>query len=1194
MFFKRLELQGFKSFVDKTVLEFGSGITAIVGPNGSGKSNISDAIRWVLGEQSPKTLRGGRMEDIIFAGTENRRPVGFAEVSIVMDNSDGAFNVDYEEVKVTRRLFRSGDSEYLINGAQCRLKDIYMLFADTGIGKEGYSIIGQGKVDEILSSKSDERRGIFEEASGIMKYRMRKQESERKLAATEQNLLRINDIISELELQVSALTRQAATAKQYLTLKYELRDIEVGVLTDGIMKATEKLADIKKNSEIIQKQIDDDSAALEKIKLDNQTQTEYSHVLDEKRAEVQERSFELEKTIERINSNIAINNQKIAAIEENCKRIEGEIKLKEGKHLEQQNIIGQIDTQSEEAIKSRGQVETEIVAAEEKFSKIINLLSTDSAAAGEIRDSIMEKKLAFTQRQSAITALTSQNESLKQRLALLNEELDNCIKNNQETLAEADKASSAYKACNDELTAEGAILADAVENVLRIKDENEANSVKISSVRSSIQANDARLNLLKEMEESFEGYAKSVKEILTLCRENKSFGKGIYGAVAQILNVPADYELAIETALGNTYQDIVTETEEDAKQAIDYLKRMKLGRATFLPLTAVNRKQFEREIVTKLQLTDGFVGVAAELVEYDPKFEIIAFSLLGKIAVFENIDTAIEASKRFKYSFMCVTLDGDVIRTSGAITGGSSEKIKRSGTLTRTREIPVLQKKLVELKAEVDKLSALIEKGKSELEDAENKRTAAFDKVHKLEISVAELKSAMERAAERKASVEERIKQIQGDISQCDSEIKTNSDAVVSFGEESETLKAEVSAAENELTAYEEKAKTGIQIRDTMQNEITTLKICLSDLNNKIERLADDKKRILEEIEKESELSDFMQVQLDEGAANVAEIKRENVEYSEKADTAKAEKKVSDDEYSKLTTEKKAVDESLSGMITQIADISGAIGMLREEMGRLDIRRTRAEHESESSKNRLWEEYELTYTKALEITGGKTPENLEECRKRISELRGGIKRLGNVNVDAIEELESTTERCTFLTEQRKDMEETRTKLLKVISELTKVMQDQFKEQFEIIRENFMIVFNELFGGGKADITLSDENDVLESGIEIVAQPPGKKLQNMMLLSGGERALTAIALLFGILRMRPTPFCMLDEIESALDDANVYRFANYTKAVSESTQLILISHRKGTMESADALYGVTMEEKGVSRVVALKVSEDKKK
>lgn len=1193
MFFKRLELQGFKSFVDKTVLEFGSGITAIVGPNGSGKSNISDAIRWVLGEQSPKTLRGGRMEDIIFAGTENRRPVGFAEVSIVMDNADGAFNVDYEEVKVTRRLFRSGDSEYLINGSQCRLKDIYMLFADTGIGKEGYSIIGQGKVDEILSSKSDERRGIFEEASGIMKYRMRKQESERKLASTEQNLLRINDIISELELQVTALTRQAATAKQYLTLKYELRDIEVGVLVDTVMKATDKLAEIKKNSDIIQKQIEDDSAALEKIKSDNQSQTEYSHVLDEKRTAVQQKIIELEKTIERINASIAVNNQKIAAIEENCKRLEGEIKLKEGKHLEQKNIIAQIDEQSDEAEKLRVSVQEDIVVAEEKFNKIIALLSTDSAAAGNLRDSIMEKKLAFTQRQSAVTALTSQNESLNQRLNILTDELENCIKNNQETLAEADKASSAYKECNDELSAEGTILADAVENVLRIQAANESNVSKISSVRSSIQANEARLNLLKEMEESFEGYAKSVKEILTLCRENKSFGKGIYGAVAQILNVPADYELAIETALGNTYQDIVTESEDDAKQAIDYLKKNKLGRATFLPLTAVNRKQFERETITKLQLTDGYIGVAAELVECEPKFENIAFSLLGKIAVFENIDTAIEASKRFKYSFMCVTLDGDVIRTSGAITGGSSEKIKRSGTLTRTREIPVLQAKIVDLRKDVEKLSKLIENGKTELSAAEAARSAAFEKVHKLEITASELKSAMERAAERKASVEARIAQLQGDADRCQSEISANNAAITSFNEECETLKAEVAVAENNLADYEEKAKTGIQIRDTMQNEITTLKLRLSDLNNKIERYADDKKRILEDIEKENELSDFMQVQLDESASNVEEIKRENAEYNEKADVAKADKKVSDEEYAKLTAEKKAVDDSLSGMITQITDISGAIGVLREEMGRLDIRRTRAEHESESGKNRLWEEYELTYTKALELTGGKTPENLEECRKRISELRGGIKRLGNVNVDAIEELESTTERCTFLTEQRKDMEETRGKLLKVIAELTKVMQDQFKEQFELIRENFKIVFSELFGGGKADITLADEGDVLESGIEIVAQPPGKKLQNMMLLSGGERALTAIALLFGILRMRPTPFCMLDEIESALDDANVYRFANYTKAVSESTQLILISHRKGTMESADALYGVTMEEKGVSRVVALKVSEDKK-
>lgn len=1188
MYFRRLEMQGFKSFAEKTVLEFGDGITAVVGPNGSGKSNISDAIRWVLGEQSPKSLRGGKMEDVIFSGTENRKPQSFAEVSIVMDNTDNTLNIDYETVKITRRLYRSGDSEYLINGKQARLKDINLLFADTGIGKEGYSIIGQGKVDEILSSKSEDRRGIFEEASGIMKYRIRKLESERKLAQSEQNLVRIDDIIKELEMQLSTLKRQAATAEQYLKFKLELRDIEVGVLTDGINDAEERLTEIKKNYDALTLEIEDYEAKANKVKEANEDKTKLSEKLENDYNVAKEEAFEAERYCGELNSKIALNIQKIESEKNDAARMQNENINKAKLNQELKEQLKQLNESSVILKKEVSEFTQELDKEQRKLDIVIAAISGGSQDAQKKNTELVDARLTFTKLQTNISFLEKQIEIYNQKIAEITDKIS-------KGSAEKDDAKSAFDVLKSEFDQKGSAI-DALNIKLtaasKTKSDLEAlieqKTVKQGDLKTAIDSADAQLKLLKEMEENFEGYAKSVKEILTLCKENPKFGSGIHGAVAQVITASKDDELAIETALGNTFQDIITEDEYAAKEAIEYLKENKLGRATFLPLTAVSPKTMASEDVKKLKNVDGYVGIAANLVEYKSKYEVVVQSLLGKVAVFEDIDSAIYAAKMFKYQFMCVTRDGDILRTSGAITGGSPEKGKRGGALSRTREIPELNALIEKGLAKYEKTTKEIESLKEQLRQESEEISKLTTEIRSEEIALTKLAGDLKACETNLNILLERDNELLKE-QKAENDKILNSEAEIIYDKESlKALEEKINTLTGELSGLEESAKELDTEKERRQDALTTLKLRLSESKGKLQRVLDDSERIDSELKSGAELSEKFEELSKKAKENIENLTKENETLAKELEEKKQLSIKLSEKCNKLYESKKENDEGMKQSFAEITIISETIVKLRENASHLDVKRMRLEHDLDYNKTRLWEEYELTFTKALEITGGAKPENLDECKKRITELRNSIKRLGTVNVAAIEELKQTEERYNFLSEQRKDIEDSRVKLTKVISELESVMQKQFKEQFKIIRENFQVVFTELFSGGKADIVLSDESNVLECGIEINAQPPGKKLQNMLLLSGGERALTAIALLFAILRMRPTPFCMLDEIESALDDANVYRFANYTKNLSEKTQLILITHRKGTMESADSLYGVTMEEKGVSKVLSVRV------
>lgn len=1191
MYLKRLEMQGFKSFVDKTVLDFNKGITAVVGPNGSGKSNISDAVKWVLGEQSPKTLRGSRMEDVIFAGTESRKPVGMAEVSLIMDNEDRVLNIDFSEVKITRRLYRSGDSEYLINNAQCRLKDIHLLFADTGIGKDGYSLIGQGRVDEILNNKSDDRRGIFEDASGIMKYRMRKIESERKLNLTEQNLLRVNDIVNELEHQIKPLEKQAETAKKYLEYKYALRDIEVNVLVDGIDFAEERLQKINKDIEVLVADKEDAEAQLEDIKKENADKTEKAKILSDMLGATREKIYNAEKKIEKLKSEIEINKEKIKAAEDNKKRL---ILEKE----QQKQKSGVYDIRINE-MKQEIEILQESIVEHQKNTEIIQndyneLLKQNEEIKNEVAAAsnyILEVKLKQAKAQSSIESYNKQIELITDRKTGIDQELAVLESNSEIAVSEIVAAEKE----RDDTAAKFEDVKQVYKNkseALETAKQNESKAVqKGAKISARLQSDAARLKAIKEMEDDYEGYAFSVKKVLSLCKSNSDFGKGICGAVAQIIRVSAEYEVAIEVALAQSYQNIVTETEEDAKKAIEYLKKGRFGRATFLPLTAVNGRRFEKETVDILEAAVGYLGIASDIVDFDDKYKKAVDSLLGRVAVFDNLDNALRCASKNKYAFMCVTLEGDILRTSGAITGGSQEKGKSSaGTLSRTREIPALEKSVSINQKLLKETNDSIDNYRASVKTLESEREKLSGEVRFLEVNLSQWSAKCIAMHEKQAGETARRGKLVEELKlQVNSMLAARRGIDEAVAEQSK-LEEEIIKAEENLKLCEVKKDHAEKLLDEANQNLIRQKVKEADLKAAVTKSIEEKARFEEALFEGAEHIEYYDSQVLDCDNIINQVNADNEECLNNIAVLDKSKEEEQENLSKYDEMKVELDEALGGMLDKITLINENITLYSDGLNKAEIKKVREESEINSNKNRLWEEYELVYSAAKEIIGNKRVENYPEASKKIKELKAQIKALGHVNVNAVEEYDTTKERYTFMSAQKKDMDEAKAKLQKVISELNSVMRQQFMQQFKLIRENFKDVFIELFGGGKADIVLDESQDVLECNIEIQVQPPGKKLQNMMLLSGGERALTAIALLFGILKMHPSPFCLLDEIEAALDDANVYRLSDYLKKIKDEIQFIMITHRKGTMENACSLYGVTMEEKGISKVISLKMND----
>lgn len=1181
MYLKRLEMQGFKSFADKTVLEFMPGITTVIGPNGSGKSNISDCIRWVLGEQSLKSLRGSKSEDIIFSGTQNRKSLGFAEASLVIDNSDQKLPIEYNEVIVTRRIYRSGETGYFINKVPCRLKDVLELFMDTGIGKDGYSIIGQGKIDEILSNKSEDRRHIFEEAAGIVKYRTRKAESEKKLEQTKLNLLRINDIINEIEGNIGSLKNQSEKAKKYLNLREELKNIEVGLFLYNIDDYKKQMDTIAENIDILETQKVKEDEISNNLQSEKEELKELVDKLIEQIEETQNLGFEGNQRKEQLNSEIGIAEERISNNKENFERFAMEIEELTNRNKELEDEKNQKLEKRNNLFNNKEKFETELKQKEEELANYTKTLS-DKELEIEAKKQIVQKNIdekyeiiaQINTEKANFENLNKQETSVKNEMQATISELDATRTNKSEF---GNKFYQLESARNKFSVSLETMKSENEQSMQKIKEfEN-----KINAYQSEYRIKESRQKFLIETEKEKEGYARSVKTLLQATEENKALSRGVHGVLANLISVDKEYETAIEMTLGAAIQNIVTDSEDEAKTLVNYLRDNNLGRASFLPITSVKGQKITD---VNSRGINGVIGIASDLVKVDKKYQGIILNLLGRTVIVSDIDVAVKLAKQNSYKFKIVTLKGDVINPSGAISGGSVAN-KTVSILGRGKEIEELGKQLKEIEAKIEKT----EKEKANFENSISKILDKYEKEQKeaqeLEITYATEKQKLDSLELEIIKLEAKLAKEKKDLENIKNEKKENSTKQETLNSKVAMMDKENSELNKVIEEFTNINKDNQKYIDDLNFDITNLKISVSSFDESEVSINEMMERINQDIENNK-------ASIDNKKTAREKITKDNEELAEKIEEIKKkiielEKEVlgSTEKIEKLKKERTLKSEKLVQIEKEIEEENSKIEDIKNHVSKLDLKKSKIELELNQVIDKMWEEYELTPNNVGEI---EKIENPNKVQKQVNAIRSEIRELGSINVDSIKEYQETKERYDFMCEQRLDLEDSSSKLKKVIDEMTETMKKQFAEQFKVINKNFGEVFTELFGGGKAELILADKENILECGIEIAVQPPGKKLQNMMLLSGGERAFTAIALLFAILKMNPAPFCVLDEIEAALDDVNVYRFAEYLKKFSESSQFLVITHRKGTMEAADTVYGITMEEKGISKLLSMKL------
>ena len=1183
MYLKRLELQGFKSFADKTVLEFMPGITSVIGPNGSGKSNISDAIRWVLGEQSMKSLRGSKSLDIIFAGTQNRKSLGFAEASLVFDNTDGSLPIEYTEVTVTRKLYRSGETGYYINKVPCRLKDVLELFMDTGIGKDGYSIIGQGKIDEILSNKSEDRRHIFEEAAGIVKYRVRKAESEKKLEHTKLNLLRINDILAEIETNIEPLKIQAEKAKKYLNLREELKNIEIGLFLYNIEKYKQDLEDIVKDEEIYKNQCNDEEGRLERIKA---LKEELKSEIDSITVSIEEMSnlgFESKKEIEMLNSDINVSNTRIENNKQNKERFEKEIEELTARIKELEEEKKQKEKKKENLKQNREKFAKELEEKETELAEITKKLSSKELEIEKHKKTVEENTDKKYELQTSISEQDINYQNYQKRQAQIKNEITGNISELDNTRMKKEEIAKDFYEIESK---RNKILTD-LEEVNKEKQEADRKikdfDSKINMLSGEKRIKESKLKFLIETEKEKEGYIKSVKTLLKDCETTKELGKGMHGVLANIIEVPEEYQTAIEMCLGSSLQNIVTENEEDAKRLIEHLRKNNVGRASFLPITSVKGKKLEK-IKGK---NAGVIGIASDLIQYSKKYENIILNLLGRTVIVQDMDTAIRVTKDNGYSFRIITVEGDVINPSGAITGGSVAK-KTVNILGRGREIEKLQKEIKTLEEQIQKLEKEKDNYQESIENVLEMVSSLEKQLQEIEITYATGKEKINAIEENIHRIETRLNKLKEEDKKLEEQKEENietkkalQEKIIAINEENEKLK-------KIITEFAELNKDNQKYVDDLNFDITNLKISVSSFDESESSIQEIQERIDSEVQSTNKNIENKKVQIEQIVQDNFNLEKSIEEINEKIHKIQEEVKNSGSKIEELKEKRSKKNEKLAEQEEEITNKFKIIEDLKSQIVKIDVKKTKLEEDINGIINKMWEEYELTPNNVVDY---RKPDNVQLTQKKVKDLRNEIRELGSVNVDSIEEYKNLKDRYDFMCEQRVDLESTMAKLRKIISDMTNIMKEQFKEKFEMINKNFAEVFKELFGGGNASLTLEDKDNILECGIEITVQPPGKKLQNMMLLSGGEKAFTAIALLFAILKINPAPFCVLDEIEAALDDVNVYRYAEYLKKFAKNTQFLVITHRKGTMEAADTVYGITMEENGISKLLSMKLKNN---
>lgn len=1181
MYLKSIEIQGFKSFANKIVFEFHGGITGIVGPNGSGKSNVADAVRWVLGEQSARQLRGSRMEDVIFSGTQTRKPLGFAYVSITLDNSDHMLPIDYDQVTVARRVYRSGESEYLINGAACRLRDVQELFLDTGIGQEGYSIIGQGQIDKILSGRPEERRELFDEAAGIVKFKKRKAAAQKNLEEERSNLLRIEDILSELEKQLEPLEKQSETAREYLRLKEELKrkeisgflaeyerdreadrelDGKISVVSDELAAARQEYDNTKEEYERLEKELEQYNREIEKNRLGQ--------------SELNLSAQKLSGQIDLLKEQITSEKQRKQQYEERITQLAGEITVRE------QQCRACVEQKSE---------------IDEKLDELDMARSLAAEELDSLRTGIKEATEQIDGHNSSIFSILNENTTIKTNIQRYRTILEqNQIKKAQ--LSQKLLSNKSEEAeCLERVMKEKARLKEISSQIVSQTRENEELSRKMDEVQKEIDTATLRLNdsqkqylsevsrleSLKNIAERYEGYGGSIRQVMG----KKNEYPGILGVVADLIQTEKQYETAIETALGGSIQNIVTDTEDTAKSLIEYLKKNRCGRATFLPLTSIaDRSRKDPSVLSE----EGIIGTADSLVRTKKPYQILAGFLLGRIYVADTIDNALRIARKYGYSLRIVTLEGEQLNPGGSLSGGAYKN--SSSLLGRRREIEELEKKTAGLKKETDRLAAGKEEkkaGKAQIRETLEKKREALQKLY-LEQNTARLNLSQEQAAYDacKDSYQEFADEIRlldtqnadltGGLDSLAKDLKTNQDkqaavekAIASLNEHLKEQK------EKELAASLAQEKRVLEFQSLEQRNTYIIET--------IRRIKGEIEKLTGERAKQEESRVRAEASVTEKAAALKEEETKRQDAIERSERCREEEK-------SLAGSREELMKNHRSFFHKREEIAEKISQLDRELYRLNTQKDKLKETLDGLMDHMWQEYEITVASALEQKIEKAL-SAAAVKKEIAVLKAQIKELGPVNVNAIEDYKERKERFGFLSGQRDDLIEAEKSLTGVIQELDREMRKQFAEKFEDINRQFDVVFKELFGGGHGTLELIQEQDLLEAGIRIIAQPPGKKLQNMMQLSGGEKALTAIALLFAIQNLKPSPFCLLDEIEAALDDSNVKRFADYLHKLTEHTQFIIITHRRGTMAAADILYGITMQEKGISALVSVSLIEN---
>ena len=1182
MYLKSIEVNGFKSFANKIDFRFEKGITGIVGPNGSGKSNVADAVRWVLGEQSASKLRGSKMEDVIFSGTELRKPQAAAYVAITLDNSDHSLPIDYNEVTVARRVYRSGESEYLINGNVTRLKDVTSLFFDTGIGKEGYSIIGQGQIERILSDKPDDRRALFDEAAGIVKYKKNKLITEKQLDAEHANLNRVNDIISGLEDRVEPLRKQSEKAKIYLELKDRQKTLDINSFLLQIDKIRDEL-DAKQNS------LDITEAEINRLKEEFEyTKTEYDR---------------LEESLEALN--VKIENTKSVINEKKLENehADGEIRVIKEKISSEGVINAEINAQIERLRYRVNEVDQKLQAAQSEKNNVKKTLSDKEAEASQIDKSRIEAETKETEvaakidtAKGDIIEFINEGGNLKEKIARYDTMLENInlrktelkskylSSKSEQAIAESDR-----KTLQDEMDSINASLEKNNSKLVKCDADLRAISERESSVKANIQKYNqtvislrSRVEILRNMTERYEGYGQSIKKVM----EKKATDKKIIGVVADIITVDKDYEIAIETALGASIQNIVTEDETTAKNMIAYLRTNKLGRATFLPITSiVKRGSVNPDVLDE----HGVIGIASKLVSADKKFENIIESLLGRSIVVDNIDNAIKLARKYNQTLRLVTPEGDLINPGGAMTGGAFKN--SSNLLGRKRELEDIQKQIGETNNLLRKAKEEETSLKMKKDSLRSEKDNLNNLIQKLSIDHNSVTIGLKNVEERISNINNSFASIKTEDTQLNVQIEQIDENKKNLFDTEKQHESSITERETMIARWETELAEKRDIKHKIEEKLSSINLELAGIKQNLSHFDSDINRLKAEKEEYNIEIKTAEGRLEGNANSVQNLEAE----LEKLHTSKQQNdSIINDELMSLedlVKEKDNINKNHKDFFEKREKLSDSIHGLEKSSYTLKLALEKLEEERDSASNYMWEEYELTYSSAELL---KNPELSDPValKKEINSIKQKIKSLGDVNVNAIEEFKEVSERYTFLSTQRDDIIDAENNLKGIIADLDRAMKETFAEKFRDIQNMFSKVFKELFGGGKASLTLVDEDDLLETGIIINAQPPGKKLQNMMQLSGGEKSLTAISLLFAIQSLKPSPFCILDEIEAALDDSNVGRFAHYLDKLTKHTQFVVITHRKGTMEAANRLYGITMQEKGVSTLVSVNLIEDK--